>query len=377
MIRTLLVVLTLLLAIGPSAASAQDLNTITIPPPDQHQGRRERHELLMSHGIDPTPETLLRFLDQGFAITSLPQGLPSEPILKSQVINAAIVELGLMKNEAAVPVLSKIALQERVAGVDSVIRRDIESEPVEMMEQTRQKLTRFFSLNAIVALGWIGDERGRGAVLDTMRRESGTAFVTKGAIALGQMGSNAGLPSVMLLASDSKSLDSVAAFQTIWVLTGRNYGYHQWVSLAKRRKIVEDARVWFEAEGSQEPVYRHEINRRLQTPLKWDTTEDGSLRNLLRASRDVNDYDRRYFARERLNSMVQGRFTELRLIAEDEMEDVDIRMAAIQYLSAVDPRKARGIVDDLEDDENPPVATLSKSLEDDIKEAIRAEKDKK
>src|SRR5690606_14813019 len=105
-----------------------------------------------------------------------------------------------------------------------------------------------------------------------------TAFITKGAVALGLMGSNDGLAPLVLLAREAESADSVAAFDSIFILTGRNYGYSVNTSIARRRQLIAELNQWFETEGHNFRVYPEEVERRSNSEIDKDTTQAGTLR---------------------------------------------------------------------------------------------------
>ncbi len=329
----------------------------------------DRRELLLSHGIRPATEDLLAFLKEGFNEEALPMGLPQEPLLKIELVNQAIKELGVTGAEEAVPILMRIAERELPAGISQVLRRDFERVSMRSRGERMELAERMLSLNAITALGLIGDPRAASVVLRVMRTEPATAFTTKGALALGQMGRNDGLGAVVLLAQQTESQDSIAAFRTVYFLIGRNYGYTENTPKEMRQELAQQLETWYENEGKDVSVYRSEVMRRMMNPPPQDTTLPTSLRGLLRASRNVFDYDERYAARQKLQSVARQRVDELIAIVEDEKEDLDIRRAAMTWLAAADPERAKPVIRRQEDDENPEIATLAENLQQDIEEA--------
>lgn len=336
-----------------------------------------RRQVLLSHGVNPYAADLIAFLNDGFRVDDLPKGLPKDPTMKTQVLNAAIVELGLTGAEEAVPILTRIARRDLPTGARAIVRRDFESLPVDTIDTQVKTVERALSLNAITALGFIGNRDAAPVILEMMRTEPATAFVTKGAISLGQMGMNDGIPAVVLLASDPASDDSVAAFETVYILTGRNYGYSIYTPMARRRELIAQLKQWLEQGGASEPIGRLDVMRRMQNPPRSEAPLDtASLRGLLRASVDIGDYDKRYAARETLTASAPQRFDELKLIVQDTREDLDIRRAAMQWLSISNPKKAKSIIDRQRKDENEVIAAFAVSLEKDIEDAIAYEKRK-
>lgn len=333
-------------------------------------GTPERRELLVSHGIPPATEDLMIFLREGFPDAVLARGLPREPLLKCTLVDAAMRELAMTGATEATPLLVRIARQDPSPGVQRVIDMDFESVPVDAAEREKRLMRRALSLNAITALGFLGDESAAGAIVEVMQRETGTAFITKGATALALLGRRDGLDAVVRLASNPADPDSVPAFQTVYTVTGRNYGYTTNTSLARRRELIAQLRDWHQREGSTVEIFRMDVMRRLQNPPRPAPLDPGSLRALLRNSRDLSDFDARIAARTKLGQVAAERFDDLETIARDPMEDLDIRRAAMTWMSVADPRAARSTINRLRDDENPLIAELAVSLREDIRDML-------
>ena len=366
------------LAFGPAAATAQqnrqeDERRQRVPTAVEAT-KQQRLEILMRHGVGEDTGSMVRFLERGFPREATPGGLPRHPLLKSEVISMAMMTLGDRRGQEAVPVLERIAKRDNPAGVRAIIDQDFEQVPMEGRAEQVALMERALSLNAIAALGHIGDERAAPTVLEVMRKESGTAFTTRGAMALGRMGRSDGLPAVVLLASDYESNDSAEAFRTIYYLTGRNYGYNEFTAMARRRVLVQQLNEWFEKEGKDVEVRRTDVQRRSQAPPRREAIDPTSLRGALRESMNMRSFDARYEARVVLERIAEDRFDDLRAIVEDPYEDLDIRRAAMTWLGAVDARRARSIIRRQRNDENETIAEFARSMERDLDEAIAFER---
>lgn len=326
----------------------------------------DRRELLLRHGISPEGRDLLRFLREGFRESALPNGLPRNPPLKSTVVNAAIVELGVTGHRSAVPLLIEIADKKIPSGAERIINRDFEGIPLGEIDRQVERMHQFLSLNAIVALGLIGEPDAEEVITKRMTREGTPAFITRGALALGQMGSKKGISHLVSLAKDVESPDSVEAFRNIFILTGRNYGVTTNTSLARRREMVKQLGEWYSDNIDSLTIHRADVMRRLSNPPPELPAELGSLRGLLRKSRDLSDFDGRIAANRQLGRTASNSFDELRSITEDEMEDLDIRRAAMQWLASADPRRARSIIRRQTRDENETIAESARYLLEDI-----------
>lgn len=360
MIR-LLNTLVFLLMVTTVAAATQWPRPI-VPDPEID----ERRELLLRHGVSPDGASLLAFLREGFQESGLPRGLPRDPMLKSTVVNAAIVELGVTAQEMAVPLLSEIVKGNLPSGAERIALRDFESLPISELETQLERMHQMLAINAIVALGLIGDQAAERAVLERMTREGNAAFVTRGALSLGQMGSNKGLSHLYRMARNIESDDSAEAFRLIYVLTGRNYGVTPNTSLERRRQIVKDLGEWYLAHGETFQVQRSDVMRRMRNPPMTAPIDSGSMRGLLRKSRDLSDFDGRLAARRQLSRIAPDSFNELRSIAEDPVEDLDIRRAAMFWMASGDPRGSRRTLRRLRSDENALIAEVARQILNDV-----------
>lgn len=336
------------------------------------ESRRAR---LIEHGVVPEPSGLVRFLEEGFDEKGMPKGLPAEPQNKLVLVQDAIVELGVTATAAGTPVLQRITAGEMPAGVERIIQRDFESLPVQTSEEQKPVARRLLSLSAIVSLGLIGDESSIPVIKDTIAKETGTAFITDGGIALAELGSADGLKGIIKLAkSDPLSGDSIAAFRTLFVVTGVNFGVHEQTSVSRRKKAIQQLVKWEKENLARVEVYRTDVLRRVQTPLLPDLVDPASLRGQLRTTLDLSNYDRRFAAREDLRNNAVKRFDELAQIAQDEDEDLDIRRAALLFISGADPKEAKSIIRRAKKDDNTVIAEYAATLERDIKEAIEYKK---
>lgn len=326
-----------------------------------------RREMLLRHGVNPEPADLMRFLRNGFRESALPRGLPSEPMLKSTVTNAAIVELGITGQESAVPLLVEIVEGKIPAGAERIAMRDFESFPIQDLDTQLERMYQMFTINAIVALGLIGEPAAEKAILDRMTRESDTGFTLRGSLALGQMGSNKGFPHLYRIARNIENRnESAEAFRLFYVLTGRNYGVTSNTSIERRRQIVKELGDWYLSHGKTFQVQRSDVMRRMQNPPRPVPIDSTSMRGMLRKTRDLADFDGRLAARRHMSRVAPDSFDELRSIAEDEVEDLDIRRAAMFWLASGDPRGARRPLRRLRRDENSVIAETARQLLQDI-----------
>lgn len=356
---TRLLILIAMMVASLSALQAQTDMVIDDPT------RPARHEALIAHGISPEPAELIGFLRDGFP--ELPRGLPETPDLKSELVLAAVAELGVIGAESAVPLLIEMVDESYPDGVEIIVRRDFESFPIDVAESYVLRMLRLVSDNAITSLGLIGDERSRDTLLNALESNNDNRRINA-AIALGQIGDGSGLPVLLEIVREFESPVAIEAFRAIYVITGRNYGFHNQTSLQKRQNLVEQYEQWLSENGDDPPVFRTETLRRSQDArvTRPPALDPNSLRGMLRNTYNVNDFDSRFYARRAMRNSARANFTELESIVRDEMEDIDIRRAAINWLAIANPKEARSVIRRQTNDENPLIAETAEFMLDEI-----------
>lgn len=334
----------------------------------------ERHETLLSHGINRTPAALIQFLERGFSESAMARGLPERPEIKSDVINAAIQQLGFLGDKSAVPVLIAILKEEYPPGIQNIVAKDVEPLPIRMADGRYDMYMKFFRYNSIVALGLIGDVRAIPPIKKTLETDNEPAFMIEGAIALALLGDPDCVELLVDEAGDPKAEYLGAVYEAIFVVTGRNYGVHEYTSIAKRRELYGDLLDWTHGDGKEFRPQRAEVLRRRLGGIKIPDPPSGTLRGALKDTRTFEEYDTRYAARQFLRKNAPGAAEELRAIAEDAYEDVDIRMAAMEWYAAAEPKEARKLMTELaEEDENAPIRQRAKFLLPEIEKALAAQ----
>lgn len=361
------------IALAASPAPAEDFRPEAFLDQMREAGQRERSQRLLSHGVNPTPTGIVRFLEEGFASVDSGLSMPPEPRAKTDVYNSAIAEAGFRRVRSAVPVLIRLVDGDPPRGLRDIIGMDLEPFPLDRAESARRDLEGVARLNAVIALGYIGDPAAADAVYRAMQREEGRAFITEGAVALALMGDTRGIALLPSLTRDFESGILPGVYESIFHITGRNYGVTRYTALPRRQQHHEDFQQWLARERDRFDPRRSDILRRRAIGLVIPDPPIGELRGALRASRDGRDYERRYTGRQRLRSLGPGIAPQLREIAEDEMEDVDIRRAAMAWYAASDPREARSVIRGIRRrTSDPMIREVAERLEDDIEEQLRS-----
>lgn len=323
---------------------------------------KARTEMLVSHGVDPEPVPMVAFLKGGFGEEMLLRGLPSLPENKAQVVDAAIKELGVQRDPLAVGVLSQLARGELPRGVETVLSRDLERQPVGMRDQALEACRLVFKSNAVVALGLIGDESALPAIRDALATSSDPQTRIECAVAMALMGSGEGLPALVELAGAEDARVSGAAFDALFYATGRNHGVWRETSEQRRRTAAGELAAWYRGQGIILAVNPADVLRRRMEGPPRPVSPEGSLRALLRATRNPLDQAARMDARERLAESGAAHREEFRALALDPDEDSDIRAEAARWYSMLEPKASRTVLRKLLKDENEPVANTAKTL---------------
>ena len=152
-------------------------------------------------------------------------------------------------------------------------------------------------------------------------------------------------------------------FSHIYFLTGRNYDISETTPAARLSEAIEQYKAWLETEGTNwEPLRRAILRRRAEGIPQVDLPV-GTLRGALKATKQFEDFDRRWAGRKYLQELGSSAAPELRQIVEDPLEDLDVRRAAMEWYSAADPKAAQKILKDLaKKDENKVIRSQAERL---------------
>lgn len=355
----------------PLSAPAQEppppAPAATVAPPASltadNDRARSRRDLLLSHGINPAPADLIQFLTDGFSDQARARGFPVDPELKSEIVNLAIEELARLRDASAAPLLERYAREDVPPGVLRIVQEDIERQSVDLMDPTRRAILQFFSLNAVVAIGLIGEPSSLAVVREVTARQPASRFQIEGAIALALLGSMEGFPRLLQYTRQETGGEALEAFRAVYFITGRNYRI---TAQTSRRRLTETntrLQEWWDGEGRTfTPVRDDIIRRRLSGVPSSIDADRGTLQGLLRDTRNPGSQTARVQARLRLRETAAGATTELRQLAEDPLTDNDVRIEALRWYAAYEPKEGRRLAKRLRRDENESVAQAARDL---------------
>jgi len=303
-------------------------------------GKSDRHQALLTHGVNITIDELLYFLENGFSEQVRRVGMPRDPEVKSEVYNYAIQELGFIQATKAVPQLIAIMEGEISPGLSSILALDTESYPVNVIDNVRLRFHNFVRFNAMVALGYIGDPQASVPIRHFMSTQDAGSYLLEGSVALALLGDFDGIEIMMNRFDDPTNENVDEMFNKIYVITGRNYGITPVSSYVSKQEALEKLRTWYESTPDIQ-VYRPDILRRRMQPPVVEQLPVSTLRGALRATKSFSDYDKRYAGRNFLRTNAKAMVNELEMISKDVTEDIDIRAAAMEWYAASEPDDAK------------------------------------
>ncbi len=368
---TLIALLSAPVSLSPVFAQERDPEIVALA----RKTGPQRQEVLLSHGIRVTDEGLLGFLNKGFARTADGKwvSLPDSPQVKTEVVLAAIQEMGFRQSKTATPLLVQMMKGELPSGARQVLDRDMEKFPMSVYDETRQTFTAYIRYNSLVALGLIGDSSAGDSIKTFISETDNPSFVIEGAVSLGLMDNGKGLNELARIADSNDELSLAKLFEAVYFLTGRNYDVTENTSIARRREVVEEFKDWVYFEGNDYTPTRASILRRRVDGKPDYELPKTTLRGALRATKEFADYDGRYFARHYLRNLGAAATPEYEQISLDPLEDNDIRRAAMEWYAAADPKEAKKVMKKLKKDENESIRLQAEKLIEEIEKVLSAQ----
>lgn len=322
-------------------------------------------EYLENHMVPPTPEGMLRFMNNGFPPDVNWGAMPEFPASKTDVYLYALQELGRRRHQPAFDTVSALARGETNPGLDRIIVRDMGAYRERERRQREAVLRGAVRYNAIVALGLLGDERAVPMLNDMFGQISDDRWRIQIALALATLGDGSQVGYLVELVKRKNQEESVAAHETLRLITGKDWGYERTTSVMMRDKLANDVALWWlGAASSFQPEPQEIIRRRYFEPdTRWPLPV--SLRDMLRSASRFPDPEKRFhadYARGVLDRMGASRVNEIREVAMDEWEDVMVRREAMRRVADIEKKDSKAMLKKLRKDKNPEVAEMAKSL---------------
>ncbi len=320
---------------------------------------------LQSHGLAPTPAACLKFLQEGFPPSVDVSKLPETPPEKSQLAVDAMAILAKQRYRAAVDTLIRIAAQDLPKGVEQLLEFDLRHTAPDQRQQFRQRGLEILQYNAVNSLGLIGDKRALPQVRAVYEKETRTAPKIQYALALACLGDAHGVDFLVRVIQEQNRRESAAAAKAFSMITGQDFGYTDQTPIKKRRQLARTYQLWW-AQNRQTFSLEPEkvLERRLAPPPPASYTPR-TTRDLLRLSSQYFDLEEKpkvLEAREKIAAAGPALNPELEKIMFDELEDLNIRLEAMNWYYEINRSKAREAFRRLRRDANPEVVDKAKLL---------------
>lgn len=322
-------------------------------------------ERLKIHGIGQTEGVLVGFLTNGFASGVDYSAMPSEPGEKCQLLIDAMQVVGAKKMLAAYGPLERLARRDISPGLESMIQHDLLLTQPANRSERREEITRFLQYNAAVALSLLGDDRALPLMQTLFRGEENALLKTQYALGMACLGDASGMDYLLQEIERANQESSVAAAQAFYYVTGIDYGLRATSPVSLRKKLADDYTSWWEENKESLSINPQEIVQRRLAPKVAPRNAGKSVRDLIALSTNYADFRDALGSRsaeERLEKMGQSAAADIRTVAEDPMEDLVVRNAAIRRYVILKKDDSKKFLRGLQKDENPEVAAMAREM---------------
>lgn len=327
--------------------------------------RDPAHARLVSHGLSINKQPLIDFLEHGFPKSAKAGKLPDEPSEKTQLAVDAMARLAELRATEAVPMLIQIAAGNMPPGVAWLLQHDVNSTDRKTQTDFRSKALRLLQFNAVNALGVIGDKHALPIVQSVYAAERDNAARIQYTINLACLGDTSHLDFLVQLMAQGSRHQSAAAAEAFKIITGEDLGFTKSTPIRGRREKAAQAKDWYKANARTfvaDPAAVLQRRMRPDVPLPM---QPRSARDLVKLSTYYFDFDNKFHsrdAREKLQQGGRGFNEELKRIATDPNEDLDVRMEAMNWFFTANGEEARPLLKKLRKDENPEVGDKANTL---------------
>jgi len=275
--------------------------------------------------------------------------------------------LGKSGDDIAIPALIKLAQRIPSAGVWRIIQRDSLLTAPAQRRVRQEQILDFLQYNAVVALSFIGNPISAQVVRPLYEKELDPSIRCQYALGLACFGDDLGIEFLVAETGKADLASSLAAAQSLYYITGQDFGYCATSSVALRRKLAREYHDWWK---QIRPSFRLDpkavIRRRLDS-IPTPRIEPTSIRNLVAMASNYADVTNKYGSRSaanRLDKMGKDLIEGLEPILYDEMENLVVRREAMRRYIRLRRDKAKKAMKKLTKDENRMIAAYArKSLE--------------
>lgn len=348
------------------APASQATKPARTPRPDNSdRGRTEQARRLAAFGISSEAGDLVAFLENGFPAQTDLSRLPEQPAERSQLAVDAMAELGRQRAREAVPVLSSIATLQFPPGVTRLMEMDLARTAPESRNLFRDRAAQLLRYNAVNALGLIGDPASIEAVRQAFASEINTNARIQFSLALACLGDPSAMDFIVKVIQEGQRKEAAAAAKVFYLTTGQDFGLGPYTAARRRASLARQYRDWWRANrGRFRPDPAAVLARRMQpdTPVAF---EPRTTRDLLKMASYYFDFENRMQSRDaraRLAAAGKSINRDLERIAQDENEDINIRMEALNWYYEANRADSRKLLRSLRNSADPEVADKAQSL---------------
>lgn len=328
---------------------------------------------LKAHGVEVDEQSLINFLENGLAKM---EALPARPLEKSQLLIDAMAKLSNMRSAAAVPIISRIARFDNTVKSFKIVEYDVSKTTSQSREDFRQRAYRLVQFNAVNALSLIGNPESADIVRNVLAQERTAGAQIQYAICLASLGDTSGVDYLVALINMRNRKESAAAAKAFFFITGEDFGYTEDSPVRARAALAPRYSEWWQHYRQTFRVNPEAVRERRLNANAPKVAAARSTRDLLKLAANYFDFNNTLGsadARKTLNAAGSSLNAEFKKVALNQMEDLDVRMEALNWYFEANRRSANTdpmeIYKPLRKDENPEiadkVATLLSQLTED------------
>ncbi len=320
-------------------------------------------ERLRIHGIDSGSQSISQFLANGFPVDVDYAQMPEAPAEKCQLLIDAMQIAGVQRYAEVFDSLEALARKTVSPGIEGMIQHDLLLATPAERSKRREQILQFLQYNAAVALSIIGDTRALPVMQTLFRAEEDPTVKSQYALGMACLGNGSGIEHLLSEIDKANQQSSVASAQSLYYITGIDYGLRATSPVKLREKLAADYRSWWSENGEALEIDPQAIIRRRLAPLVAPRLSMDKVRDLVALSTNYTDFDDRLGSRtaeKRLEDLGDSAADELKHIASDPMEDLVVRSAALRRYVVLKKGDSKNALKKLQKDENPEIAAMAK-----------------
>lgn len=326
----------------PRTAGVTERQRVATPKPADNSTPEGR---LKMAGLPIAPAGILNWWKGGFQHGHDLSQIPELPKEKTQFGVDAIEILGAQRSTESVSALVEVVAGRLPLGLSQLMEMDIMVTVSDEREPFRSRVLRIYRYNAVVALGLIGDTRALSVALAAFQAEESPSAKIQFAQSLALLGSADGVDFlVQLINSDDKKL-SYAGARMFFFITGQDFGLTLTNSNERRKSVVPKYSAWWKANRAAFKPDPTLIRARQNAPQAESRGLDDSLRGRLKMCSnyaDFKQFEKIRGVRQALYANGSALNKDLEKIVHDPMEDVDVRMEALNAYYEINRHTSQG-----------------------------------